>query len=230
MDNTDQADKKLKQAMRLFNTTTKLMNTSIMKLSGSDTAENVEIKESLSALLGARLRVGQTLFFSYKTLNRKQKKPLVSIARFLKAVNTSYPALSYRSLQRCFRVFERLVVKCGMWIEDLETIDFTILARVAECKKLNSITRRNIIDEIRQKLNSGVDSAKIAKQLGYYLAQHRENPEKIPEKVLKYDARLSEVKMDFEAADSDFADRSHRLKVPKKLRNYGPGTVFSFME
>lgn len=75
--------------------------------------QSIDLKESISNLLGARLQVGQTLHFTYHTIYKQQKKKVISLSQILQAISFAYPRLSRRTLQRAYRVFDRLVVGCG---------------------------------------------------------------------------------------------------------------------
>ena len=225
MQNTDEADAKLTEATVLLDNVSKLMDAFIIKLSSPDNPQTIELKEAISMLHSARLHVGQTLYFTYKDLNSHQKKPLVSLPQFLRAVAAAYPGLSYRTYQRCFRVYERLVIGCGLWISDLEITNFGLLTRVAECRNLTPLRRRELILEIRKKLDAGIGYAQISERLDAILKHYRTHPEKLPDAVAEADRRLSDVKMDFNLFDSEVDDRQGLIKVPKRSQGYGPRVV-----
>lgn len=176
--------------------------------------QSIDLKESISNLLGARLQVGQTLHFTYHTIYKRQKKKVISLSQFLQAISFGYPRLSRRTLQRAYRVFERLVVGCGFWITDLEEIDFVLLSKVAECRNITPLTRRELVVQIRKRMEEGESYAQISKKLDRTLAALRESPPRIPQVVLDTDRRLADVKMDFRLVDSAIEKGNSTIKIP----------------
>ena len=164
--------------------------------------QSIDLKESISNLLGARLQVGQTLHFTYHTIYKRHKKKVISLSQFLQAISFAYPGLSRRTLQRAYRVFERLVVGCGFWISDLEEIDFVLLSKVAECRNITALTRREVIVQIRKRMEEGESYKQISKKLDKTLAALRDSPPRLPQAVLDTDHRLADMKMDFRLVDS----------------------------
>ena len=179
--------------------------------------QSIDLKESISNLLGARLQVGQTLHFTYHSIYKRQKKKVISLSQFLQAISFAYPRLSRRTLQRAYRVFERLVVGCGFWITDLEEIDFVLLSKVAECRNITPLTRREVIVQIRKRMEEGDSYNQISKKLDKTLAALRKSPPRLPKVVLDTDHRLSDVKMDFRLVDSAIEKENSTIKVPDKF-------------
>ena len=171
-----------------------------MKILNLLNLKSIDLKESISNLLSARLQLGQTLQFTYASINRKRK--VTSLAQFLLAISLAHPRLSRRTLQRAYCVFERLVRGCGFWISDLEEIDFVLLAKVAECRNITPLTRREIIMQIRKRMDEGDSYKQISKKLDNTLAALRESPPRLPKVVLDTDHRLADMKMDFRLVNS----------------------------
>ena len=115
----------------------------------------IEIKESISSLLSARIRLGQTPYFSYKEIQRRRRKQKISLSQFIKAIEFANPRIKYWTYQRAYRIYERLIIETGIWIDDLETVDFIILSRIAESKNLTPYNRRDMVDEILKMMANG---------------------------------------------------------------------------
>ena len=185
-----------------------------MKIIDPINVKTFDLKEAISTMLGARLQLGQTLYFTFQTINKNMKKHKYTLAQFLRIISFSYPRMSRRSLSRSYRVFERLVVECGFWITDLQEIDFILMSKVAECRNIMALTRREIIVQIRDRTEAGDSYAQISKKLDGILAHYREHPPRIPEGVLDFDHRLSDVKMHFNLTDSAKDPPPAPLNVP----------------
>ena len=165
-------------------------------------------------MLGARMQLGQTLYFTFLTINKNMKKHKYTLAQFLRIISFSYPRMSRRSLSRSYRVFERLVVEGGFWITDLQEIDFILMSKVAECRSITALTRREIIVQIRDRLAAGDSYAQISKKLDGILAHYRVHPPRIPKVVEDVDHRLADVKMDMRLYNSAKNPPPSPLKVP----------------
>ena len=81
-----------------------------MKIIDPLNVQTFDLKESISNLLGARIQLGQTLYFTFKDINKTHKKHKYTLAQFLRVINLSFPQLSRRTLLPCYHVFYRLVV------------------------------------------------------------------------------------------------------------------------
>lgn len=173
-----------------------------MKILNTLNLQTFDLKESISNLLGGRLQVGQTLYFTFNTINKNLKKQKLTLAQFLRIISFSYPRMSRRTLSRTYRVYERIVLGTGLWISDLEKIDFILLARIAECKNIGSLTRRELVKEVQKRMEAGDNYSQISKQLGGTLRYYREHPPRIPEVVQDVDHRLADVKMDMRLYNS----------------------------
>ncbi|MCH7575224.1 MAG: hypothetical protein IIA59_08885 [Candidatus Marinimicrobia bacterium] len=173
-----------------------------MKIIDPINVKTFDLKEAISTMLGARLQLGQTLYFTFQTINKNMKKHKYTLAQFLRIISFSYPRMSRRSLSRSYRVFERLVVECGFWITDLQEIDFILMSKVAECRNIMALTRREIIVQICDRIEAGDSYAQISKKLDKTLAALRDSPPRLPEVVLDTDHRLADMKMDFRLVNS----------------------------
>lgn len=176
-----------------------------------------DLKEAISAALGGRLQLGQTLYFSFNTINKNLKKQKITLAQFLRIVSFSYPRMSRRTLLRSYRIYDRIVLGTGSWISDLEQIHFVLLARIAESRSIGSLTRRELVKEVQQRMEAGDSYAQISEKLDRSLAFYREHPPRIPEGVKEFDHRLADVKMHFNLTESTKDERSVPLKVPKNF-------------
>jgi len=173
-----------------------------LKHSNPINLEKFKIKEAISSLLGARLYVGQTLFFGYQTVKLEHRKKSVSLAQFIDQVAFENRQMSRRSYLRAYRVFERLVVQCGFWMSDLDEVDFTLLAGIAECKNIIPLTRRELVKGVQKRMAAGESYGQIAKRLDEVLKINRERPPRIPKVVRDVDHRLADVKMDMRLYNS----------------------------
>ncbi len=90
-----------------------------MKIIDPINIQTFELREAISNLLSARLYVGQTLYFTFRTINETSKRHKYTLAQFLIVMNISFPRLSRRTLLRCYNVFNRLVIEGGFWISEL---------------------------------------------------------------------------------------------------------------
>ena len=176
-----------------------------------------DLKEAISAALGGRLQLGQTLYFSFNTINKNLKKQKITLAQFLRIVSFSYPRMSRRTLLRSYRIYDRIVLGTGSWISDLEQIHFVILARIAESRSIGSLTRRELVQEVQQRMEAGDSYAQISKQLDAALAHYRDHPPRIPEGVQEFDRRLADVKMNFSLTDSAKDKPKAPFKMPKNF-------------
>ena len=188
--------------------------------------QSIDLMESISNLLGARLQLGQTLHFTYHTIYKKRKKKVLSLSQFLLAISLAHPRLSRRTLQRAHRVFERLVRGCGFWITELEEIDFVLLAKVAECRNITPLTRREVIVQIRKRMEAGDSYKQISKKLDKTLAALRDSPPRLPKVVLDTDHRLADMKMDFRLVNSAKDPPPATPQLPADYFDLGiPGVV-----
>ena len=188
--------------------------------------QSIDLKESISNLLGGRLQLGQTLHFTYHTIFKKQKKKVLSLSQFLLAISLAHPRLSRRTLQRAYCIFERLVRGCGFWITELEEIDFVLLAKVAECRNITPLTRRELVVQIRKRMDEGDSYKQISKKLDKTLAALRESPPRLPKVVLDTDHRLADMKMDFRLVNSAKNPPPATPQLPADYFDLGiPGVV-----
>ncbi len=192
-----------------------------MKYNPRKNLEPLHIKEAISTLLGARLHLGQTLYFSFNTHNKNLKKRKTSLARFMRAVENEYPSMSRRNYLRSYRVFERLVQQCGFWMSNLEEVDFTLLAQIAECKNILPLTRRELVKGVQKRMAAGESYGQIAKRLGEVLRIYRERPPRIPDVVAEVDHRLSDVKMDFRLTYSAKDPPEPKFNIPDDYWDMG---------
>ncbi len=186
-----------------------------------------EIKESISALLSARIRVGQTIYYSYKQMTRYSKKAKMSQSQYLHAIALAYPRLSLRTYQRALAVFERLVLDTGLWISDLEELDFTILARVAESKYLNPYNRRDLVADVQKMMNAGHGYKVINESVSKALEFYKKYPKKWPEHMEQVDRRMADVKLNVGLAQSKIDEMESPPQLPADYFDLGiPGVVF----
>ena len=185
-----------------------------MKHSNPINLEKFKIKKEISSLLGARIFVGQTLFFIYQTVKMENRKKRVSLAQFIDQVAFENRQMSRRSYLRAYRVFERLIVQCGFRISELLEVDFTLLAGIAECRNITSLTRREFVKGVQKRMAAGESYGQIAKRLGEVLKINREHPPRIPKVVEDVDHRLADVKMDMRLYNSAKNPPPPPLKVP----------------
>ena len=176
-----------------------------------------DLKEAISHTLGARIQLGQTLYFTFNTINKNMKKHKYSLTQFLRIISFSYPQMSARTLLRSYRVYDRIVLGTGCWTRDLEQIYFVLLARIAECNSIGSLTRRELVKEVQQRMEAGDSYAQISKQLDAALAHYRDHPPRIPEGVQEFDRRLADVKMNFSLTDSAKDKPKAPFKMPKNF-------------
>ena len=188
--------------------------------------ETYEIKEAISSLLSARIRLGQTIYFSYKQMTRNQKKAKMSQSQYLHAIALAFPRISLRSYQRALRVFERLVIDTGLWIADLEELDFTILGRIAECKYLNPYNRRDLVADVQKMMNAGHGYKVINESVGKALEFYKKYPKKWPEQLEKVDRRMVDVKLNVGLAQSKIDEMESPPQLPADYFDLGiPGVV-----
>ena len=176
--------------------------------------ETYEIKEAISSLLSARIRLGQTIYFSYKQMTRNRKKAKMSQSQYLHAIAFAFPRISLRSYQRAFSIFERLVVDTGLWISDLEELDFTILARIAESKHLNPYNRRDLVADVQQMMNAGHGYRAINGSVSKALEFYKKYPKKWPENLEKVDRRMADVKLNVGLARSKIDEMESQGQLP----------------
>ena len=183
--------------------------------------ETYEIKEAISALLSARIRLGQTLYFSYKQMTRKQKKAKMRQSQYLRALALAFPQISLRTYQRALSIFERLVIDTGLWISYLEALDFTILARIAESKYLNPYNRRDLVANVRQRMKAGHSYRAINESVGKALEFYKKYPKKWPEHLEKVDRRMVDVKLNVGLAQSKVDEVESHGQLPADYFDLG---------
>ncbi|MCH7575609.1 MAG: hypothetical protein IIA59_10855 [Candidatus Marinimicrobia bacterium] len=188
-----------------------------MKIIDPFNVTTFDLKEAISHVLGARIQLGQTLYFTFNTINMNMKKVKYSLTQFLRIISISYPQMSTRTLLRSYRVYERIVLGTGCWASDLEQIHFVLLARIAECNSIGSLTRRELVQEVQQRMEAGDSYAQISKKLDGILAHYREHPPRIPEGVQEFDRRLADVKMSFNLTESVKDEPAAPFRVPENF-------------
>lgn len=192
-----------------------------MKFFNPISLETFEIKEAISSLLSARIRLGQTIHFSYKQMTRNQKKAKMSQAQYLRALAFAYPRLSLRTYQRALSVFERLVIDTGLWIADLEELDFTILARIAESKYLNPYNRRDLVADVQQMTSDGHGYKVINESVSKALKFYKKYPKKWPKNLEKVDRRMVDVKLNVGLARSKIDETESQGQLPADYFDLG---------
>ena len=197
-----------------------------MKYFHIPTLQAYEVPDAISTLLSARVRLGQCLYFAYQEINRRKAKPIISLAQYLRVIAMAYKGLSYRTYQRSYRVYERFIIECGLWIEDIEQVDFILLSRIAECRHISAYTRRDLVNQILTRMEKGDSYRQLSNRLGEVLAAHKERPEKLPDAVVRADRRLVDVKMDLTLSKSKIEEIESPSKMPMDFPKLSlPGVV-----
>ena len=159
------------------------------------------IREAVSTVLSARIRLGQNIYFSHRDLNRVLKGGNISISQFVESVAFTYPSLSARTFFRCYKIYQKLVIDCGLWPEWIEDVNFTILSRVAEAKIQIPYVRRQVMYWVFARMRAEESYAQITKNLDKILAKLRNDPGTIPATLQAYDKRLVDVGLEFGLTD-----------------------------
>ncbi len=159
------------------------------------------LKEAVSTVLSARIRLGHTIYHSHRDLNRGLRGGKISVSQYVRALAFSYPGLAPRTFFRCYKIYEKLVIQCGLWPEWIEEVDFTILSKVAEAKIQIPYVRRQVIYWVLAKMRKEENYALISRGVDRILANLRKNPGKIPAALQAYDKRLVDVGMEFGLTD-----------------------------
>ena len=191
----------------------------VIKITGALGHQTVELKQAISSLLSARINLGQTLYFSYKEFQRWNKQNTMSLSQFLKAIAAANPQIKYRTYQRSFRIYERLIIEAGLWIEDIETVDFVVLARIAEGKHLTPYHRRDIVRDVLKMMESGFNYRDTSKFVTESLKFYKEHPKRWTEGQERTDRRMADVKLNVGLAQSeiDKMDTPNHGSVPINL-------------
>ncbi len=192
-----------------------------MKYFHLTTLQAYEIPDAISTLLSARVRLGQSVFFAYQQFKRNKDKPIISLAQYLRVIAMAYPMLSQRTYHRSYRVYERFIIECGLWINEIEQVDFVLLSRIAECRHITPYTRRDLVKQILDRMEQGDSYRQLSDRLGKVLESYKERPEQLPDAVIRADKRLVDVKMDLTLSRSKIDEMEYPAKIPVDFSGIG---------